>query len=97
MEDKFVKSHAFEEGATEDLLHLLEGYGLVRAIITEDSPFIGSSLSEIKLTARELLVLGIERGKNWVPIPKAKETIKEGDRVVVYGPLEVLKALFREE
>ncbi|MCK4736448.1 MAG: hypothetical protein KAT65_28600 [Methanophagales archaeon] len=97
MEDKFVKSHAFEEGATEDLLHLLEGYGLVRAIITEDSPFIGSSLSEIKLTARELLVLGIERGKNWVPIPKAKEAIQEGDRVVVYGPLEVLRDLFKEE
>ena len=97
IEDKLVKSHAFDEGATEDLLHLLEGYGLVRAIITEDSPFIGSSLSEIKLTARELLVLGIERGKNWVPIPKAKERIKEGDRVVVYGPLEVLRDLFKDE
>ena len=46
IEDKLVKSHAFEESTTEDLLHLIEGYGLVRAIITEDSPFIGSSLSD---------------------------------------------------
>ena len=69
----------------------------MRAIITEDSPFIGSSLSEIKLTEKGLVVLGIERGKNWVPIPKAKEAIEEGDRIVVYGPLEVLRALFKEE
>ena len=69
----------------------------MRAIITENSPFIGNSLSESKLTEKGLLVLGIERGKNWIPIPKAKETIQEGDRIVVYGPLEVLRALFREE
>ena len=97
IEDKFVKSHAFEEGATEDLLHLLEGYGLVRAIITENSPFIGNSLSESGLSEKGLLVLGIERGKSWIPIPKAKEAIQEGDRIVVYGPLEVLRALFRDE
>ena len=97
IEDKLIKSPTFEEGATEDLLHLLEGNGLVRAIITENSPFIGNSLSESKLTEKGLLVLGIERGKNWIPIPKAKETIQEGDRIVVYGPLEVLRTLFREE
>jgi len=97
IEDKLVKSPSFEEGATEDLLHLLEGNGLVRAIITENSPFIGNSLSESKLTEKGLLVLGIERGKSWIPIPKAKEAIQEGDRIVVYGPLEVLRDLFREE
>ena len=97
IEDKLLKSPTFEEGATEDLLHLLEGNGLVRAIITENSPFIGNSLSENKLTEKGLLVLGIERGKNWIPIPKAKEAIQEGDRIVVYGSLEVLRALFREE
>ena len=97
IEDKLVKSPSFEEGATEDLLHLLEGNGLVRAIITENSPFIGTSLSESGLSEKGLLVLGIERGKSWIPIPKAKEAIQEGDRIVVYGPLEVLRDLFREE
>lgn len=29
------------------------------------------------------MVLDIEQGKAWIPIPKAKETIKEGDRLVV--------------
>jgi uncharacterized oligopeptide transporter (OPT) family protein len=97
VEDKLVKSSTFEEGATEDLLHLLEGYGLVRVIIAEGSSLVGSSLADSKLTEKELMVLGIERGKAWIPIPKAKEIIQEGDRLVVYGPLEVLKSLFREE
>ncbi len=97
VEDKLVKSPTFEEGATEDLLHLIEGYGLVRAIMTEDSPLIGHTLSEAKLTEKELMVLGIEREKTWIPIPKTNETIEEGDRLVVYGPLNVLKVLLREE
>lgn len=96
IEDKLVKSPAFEEGATEDLLHLVEGNGLVRAVIKEDSPLVGNSLSKSKLTEKGLLVLGIERGKSWIPIPKAKEIIRESDRLVVYGPLDKLKALFRE-
>jgi len=97
IEGKLMKSHAFEEGATEDLLHLLEGYGLVRTIIKENSPFIGNSLSESKLTEKGLLVLGIERGKSWIPTPKAKEIIEDGDRLIMYGLLNILKALFEEK
>ncbi len=96
IEDRLTKIPQFEEGATEDLLHLLEGYGLVRAIIKENSPLVGSSLSESELSEKGLLVLGIERGKDWIPVPKAKEAIKEDDKLVVYGPLGVLKTLFRE-
>jgi hypothetical protein len=96
IEDRLIESPAFEEGATEDLLHLVEGHGLVRAVIREDSPLVGSSLSKSKLTEKGVLVLGIEKGKNWLPIPKAASKIEEGDRLVVYGPLDKLKALFRE-
>lgn len=69
----------------------------MRAIIKENSPFVGSSLSECKLSGKGLLVLGIERDKDWIPIPKAKETIKEGDRLVVYGHLNILRELFRRK
>jgi len=97
IEKKLVKSPTFEEAATEDLLHFLEGYGLVKKIISENSPLIGSSLSECKLNERGLLVLGIERGKHWIPIPKSNEKMQEGDNIVVYGPLDVLKNLLKEE
>jgi hypothetical protein len=94
IEEKLLKYPAFEEGTTEDLLHLIEGFGLVRAIIMEDSPLVGKSLEESKLTAQGVIVLGIERDRAWNPIPKAKEMIEVGDRIVVYGPLNVLKTLF---
>jgi hypothetical protein len=91
IENKLVKSPHFEEEATEDLLHLLEGYGLVRATIKKDSPLADISVSECKLCREDILLLGIEREKNWIPIPKKKEKIKEGDRLVVYGNLKTLK------
>jgi len=97
IEDRFVQSHVFEEGVTEDLLHFIEGYGLVRVIVTEDSPLVRSSIAEHKLTKREILVLGIERGKKWIPIPKAREIIQDGDKLVVYGSLNVLKGVFGEQ
>lgn len=96
VEDKLVKSPTFEEESTEDLLHLIEGYGLVRTIVREDSFLVGRSLAAHKLSERGLLVLGIERGKNWIPIPKAMEKLKEGDKMVVYGRLDVLREVFKE-
>ena len=97
IEKKLIKSPTFEEAATEDLLHFLEGYGLVKKIISDKSVLIGSSLSKCRLSEKGLLVLGIERGKNWIPTPKASEKLLQGDNLVVYGPLDVLKDLLKEE
>lgn len=97
VEDKLVKSRPLEEGATEDLLHLIEGFGLVRTIIKEDSPLAGASLSQCELSEKGMLVLGIERAKKWIPTPGAEEIINVGDKLVVYGRLDVLKDLFRQE
>lgn len=97
IENKILKSNALEEGTVEDLLHLMEGYGLVRAIITEDSPVADKSISDCKSCAEKIIVLGIERGKEWLPIPKADETLKAGDRAVVYGNLNELKNIFKDE
>ncbi len=95
IERKLIKSPTFEEAATEDLLHFLEGYGLVKKIISEKSPLIGHSLSEARLTEKGVLVLGVERAKSWIPIPKANEIIEKDDRLIVYGPHAVLKELLK--
>ncbi len=93
IEKKLVKSPQFEEAAMEDLLHFLEGYSLVKKILTKDSPFIESALQETRLAEKDLLVLGIERGKTWIPSPKPSEKLLDGDHVIVYGPLDQLKKL----
>jgi hypothetical protein len=96
IEGRLVKSRAFEETSTEDILHFVEGYGVVREIVTDRSLLVDRSLAEARLSSKGLLVLGIERGPRWIPIPSAGEVIRTGDRLVVYGPLTILKALLRE-
>ena len=97
IERKLIKSPVFEEASTEDLLHFLEGYGLIKKIIGENSPLIGTALAEGYLREKGVIVLGIERGKNWVPIPEAQEIIQAGDQIVVYGSLKILRDLLKKE
>ena len=92
IEEKLIKSPEFEESATEDLLHFIEGYGLVKKIISDKSPMTGKSIAKLQLNKMGILVLGIERGKNWIPTPKANEILKRHDRIIVYGPLDALKS-----
>jgi hypothetical protein len=96
IENRFSRSHIFDEGAVEDLLHLLEGYGLVRVIVQEELPFVDTPLFDAKLTEKGILILGIERKKKWIPIPRADEAIQVGDRLIVYGPLSELKPIFQQ-
>ncbi len=96
VEKRFIKYSFIEEGVTEDLLHLLEGYGLVKIIISENSSFIGKTISRLGFSTKKILVLGIERKKKWFSFPSDKEKAEADDRLVVYGPLESLKELSRE-
>jgi len=96
IEDKFVKSNIFEEAATEDLLHLFEGYGLVRVIVDEQSPLNGSNLADHKLNIEGILVLGVERGKSWVPVPRSDEVLHKDDRLVIYGPVDKMKSILSQ-
>lgn len=96
IEERLIKSPQFEESTTEDLLHFIEGYGLVKKIVAEESPMIGQSLAKLKLNKMGILVLGLEREKSWIPTPKASEILKSFDRLVVYGPLDALKTMLSE-
>jgi hypothetical protein len=95
IENKLIKSPVFEEAATEDLLHFLEGYGLVKKIVGEKSGLIGKTLAKSHLREKGAVVLGIERENSWIPVPKATEVINQGDRLVVYGPLDALKDILK--
>jgi hypothetical protein len=55
IEKKFIKYPFIEEGITEDLLHLLEGYGLVKVIISEGSSFKGKTISSLNFTTKKYL------------------------------------------
>ena len=92
IEKRLIKSPGFEESTTEDLLHFIEGYGMVKKIIPDESSMIGKSIAKLELNKKGILVLGIEREKGWIPTPKANEVLRSYDRLIVYGPLDGLKS-----
>ena len=94
---KLIKFPEFEEGLTEDLLHFLEGYGLVRISVRKDSKFAEKEIGKLDLRKRGVIVLGIEREGKWIHTPDRKEKLLPDDRIVVYGPLSTLKKLGKEK
>ena len=98
IENRLIKYEVMEEdGTTEELLHLLEGYGLLRTTIKKGSHMEGMLLSECTLCREDIVLLGIERDKDWIPIPKKKEKLHAGDKLVLYGHLQNLKNLFAKK
>ena len=95
IQNRLIKSQVFEESITEDLLHFLEGYGVVRVTVDQNSPLAGHSIRESFSPETQLWIVGIERDKDWVSLPRPRELMKEGDRLVIYGNLNVLKSVFK--
>ena len=96
-ERKLVRFPAFEEGAAEDLLHFLEGYGLIKKTVTEDSQLVDVPLAEWRFRSQDIIILGIERGREWIPVPaKYHARVKQGDKLVLYGNLKSLKEILDE-
>lgn len=93
--ERFLRHRfGFEYEPTEELLHLAEGYGLVKMEITEDSVLFGKTIMQIGRTRKDSLILGIERGKSWLPSRQMKEPVEVGDQLVIYGHLERMKKEF---
>jgi len=97
IERKLVDSDFFEEGVSEDLLHLSEGYGLVKIFFNDGSPLIGRTLFEANTPDNDFWVVGIERGHDWISLPRSREKIEEKDRLIVYGNISQLKSAFLEQ
>ncbi len=94
---KLVRIPAFEEEDAEDILHFLEGYGLIKKTVSKDSQLIDVLLAEWKFRSQDVIILGIERGKKWLPIPsKHHERVQEGDKLVLYGNLKSLREILDE-
>ena len=92
---RLVRFKIFDEDTTVDeLLHIAEGYGVVRIGLEENSPFVGKTLSEINADLQHSFVLGIERDKEWLPTPRLTRKLMADDFLVIYGKLEDLAEHF---
>jgi Trk K+ transport system NAD-binding subunit len=62
--------------------------------VSEAPHLVGIRIANLEFTRKNLLVLGIERESGWIPVPSPEVEIGEDDRLIVYGPLEVLEESF---
>lgn len=96
--ERFLRHrYVFEYEQVEELLHLTEGYGLVKMEITADSLLLGQSIVQIGKTRKDSLILGVERGKSWLHARQMKDPVEVGDQLVIYGHLERLKEEFESK
>ena len=86
----------FEEGSVDELLHLIEGYGLVKLILESGSPLVGQSIGDTGIPESGFRILGIERDHDWIAAPRARQVLLAGDRLVIYGQLDALRRLAQE-
>tara|TARA_R110001592_G_scaffold164020_1_gene397996 strand:+ start:2568 stop:3245 length:678 start_codon:yes stop_codon:yes gene_type:complete len=83
-----------EDAAVDEMLHITEGYGVVRIQLLENSLFIGQPLAELNVGLAKSIILGIERDNEWHPVPRSDMKPKIGDYLVIYGQLDDLAAHF---
>ena len=96
VEKRLINSDFFEEGVSEDLLHLSEGYGLVKIFVTKGLLLLGRTLFEANIPENAFWVVGIERGKHWISLPKSHEKIEEKNRLIVYDNIDQMKSIFKK-
>jgi len=94
--ERFVASQlsrhrAFDEDApVDELLHLSEGYGVSRMRLSTESTWSGQPVQAVEKALEGGVVLGIERGQEWIAAPKPQSLLSPTDVLVVYGQLNVM-------
>lgn len=83
-----------DDPSVNELLHITEGYGVLRIQVLEDSPFVEKTLAEADEGLQRTLVLGIERGEVWLPTPRSTRKLEANDFLVIYGKLDELSQRF---
>jgi len=78
----------------EELLHLADGFGLVKLEVAAESPLLGQSIIKIGSARKGILILGIERSNSWLPARQMRVPLQPGDQLIIYGHLESMKTEF---
>ncbi|MCC6464923.1 MAG: 30S ribosomal protein S6--L-glutamate ligase [Planctomycetes bacterium] len=74
-------------------LMLDKDYGIAEVPIGPESWLLGKTVKDSGLRAMDVLVLSIQRGGNVISNPRPTRTIENGDRLLCYGKVMVLKSL----
>jgi len=95
IQKRLLKLQLFKQVPMEDLFIIKDDHGIMRVIADKNSPLLDDSFLKSKLKLKSTLVVGIERSNRWISLPADDIKIAEGDRVILYGQLNILHKMFK--
>lgn len=81
----------------EEVLKLNDEFGVAEFIVEDTSGLIGVALEDSGLKQRLIQVLNVDRGSHIVHFPDSKFIFQQGDKLIVYGQVDNIRALIMEE
>lgn len=83
----------FPEVDIRQRLTVSKGYGVSEIYIPEGSNFVGSTISETKLSEQDINVLTLYRGVKIIPNPRADRELEGSDKLLCFGKLESMRRM----
>jgi ribosomal protein S6--L-glutamate ligase len=74
-------------------LTVSRGYGVAELHIPEGSEYIGKRIDESGFRERDINVLTLSRGTTVIPNPKSFRQLEQGDRMLCFGKLDMMRDL----
>lgn len=87
----------FPEIDIRQRLTVSKGYGVSEIYIPEDSDFVGLTITETRLSEKDLNVLTLYRGVKVIPNPRYDRVLEAGDKLLCYGKLESMRRMVPEK
>ena len=83
----------FPEIDVRQRLTVSKGYGVSEIFVPEGSHFVGSTITETKLSESDINVLTLYRGAKSIPNPRADRVLEAGDKLLCFGKLESMRGM----
>lgn len=83
----------FPEIDLRQRLTVSRGYGVAEINIPDGSEFLGKTIQESGLRAKDIVVLTLNRGTNVISNPKPQRQLEIGDRLLCFGKLDLMRNL----
>ncbi len=83
----------FPEIDIRQRLTVSRGYGVAELHIPEGSEYIGKRIDESGFRERDINVLTLSRGTTVIPNPKSLRQLEQGDRMLCFGKLDMMRDL----
>ena len=83
----------FPEIDIRQRLTVSKGYGVGEIYVPEGSDFVGRSINDVDLMAKDVNVLTLYRGGKVIPNPKSSRVLEPDDKLLCFGKLESMRAM----